>query len=91
MLPSAPFPQYGMKRRRTANFHDMNLWSVAGYPDAPIDKVKETAISAYIGYFNTNYGPNHLRANGNGVTPADGSSPAFIGGGNAFPMFGTGG
>ncbi|SEP05000.1 hypothetical protein [Nitrosovibrio sp. Nv6] len=74
----------------TADFHDMNLWSVAGYLDAPVDKVKETAISAYLGYFNTNYGPNYLRANGNGVNPTNGSSAAFIGGGNAFPMFGTG-
>jgi len=67
----------------TAQFHDLNLWSVAAYLDAPVDKVKETAISAYIGYFNTNYGPNYLRMNGNGVNPAST-------GGNAFPMFGTG-
>ncbi|ODT78681.1 MAG: hypothetical protein ABS69_07705 [Nitrosomonadales bacterium SCN 54-20] len=67
----------------TAEFHDLNLWSVAAYLDAPVDKVKETAISAYIGYFNTDYGPNYLRMNGNGVNPAST-------GGNAFPMFGTG-
>ena len=67
----------------------MNLWSVAGYLDAPIDKVKETAISAYLGYFNTNYGPNYLRTNGIGPTPATGGT-TLNGGGNAFPMFGTG-
>jgi hypothetical protein len=72
-----------------AQFHDMNLWSVAGYLDAPIDKVKETAISAYLGYFNTNYGPNYLRTNGIGPTPATGGT-TLNGGGNAFPMFGTG-
>ena len=76
----------------TAQFHDANLWSVAGYLDAPVDKVKETAVSAYLGYFNTNYGPNYLRANGNGVNPTSGSTAGagVIGSGNAFPMFGTG-
>ena len=76
-----------------ADFHDMNLWSVAGYLDAPVDKVKETAISAYLGYFNTNYGPNYLRNNGIGMTPANGTAgpnASFNGAGNAFPMFGTG-
>ena len=73
----------------TAQLHDMNLWSVAAYLDAPVDKVKETAISAYIGYFNTNYGPNYLRTNGIGMTPATGGN-SLNGGGNAFPMFGTG-
>jgi hypothetical protein len=38
-------------------FHDLNFWSVAAYLDAPVDKVKGTAISAYIGYFNLDYGP----------------------------------
>ena len=54
----------------TADFHDMNIWSVALFLDAPVDKVKETAISAYVGYFDTNYGPNYLRMNGIGMTPA---------------------
>ncbi|HTE34454.1 MAG TPA: hypothetical protein VK666_28945, partial [Chryseolinea sp.] len=52
---------------------------------------KGTALSAYAGYFNLDYGPDYLRYNGvmnpaNGITngPYSGSQ------GNAFPMFGTG-
>jgi hypothetical protein len=73
-------------------FHDMTHWSVAGYLDAPIDKVKETAISAYVGYFHMNYGPNYLRMNGNGQNTANGLGVggSANGAGNTFPMFGTG-
>jgi hypothetical protein len=70
--------------------HNMNLWSAALYYDAPVNREKGTAISAYAGYFDLNYGPGYLRNNGI-MNPADG----IIGGnsgtqGNAFPMFGTG-
>jgi hypothetical protein len=75
----------------TTDFHDMNLWSVALFYDAPLNGEKGTAISAYAGYFGLDYGTNYLRFNGvmnpaNGITngPASGSQ------GNAFPMFGTG-
>lgn len=60
-----------------------------------MNKTKHTAISAYIGYFNTNYGHNYLRYNGI-MNPANGSSLSSSVGiaanafGNAFPMFGTG-
>jgi hypothetical protein len=75
----------------TTDYHDMNLWSVALFYDAPLNAEKGTALSAYVGYFDMDYGPNYLRYNGimnpaNGITngPAPGSQ------GNAFPMFGTG-
>jgi hypothetical protein len=85
----------------TNTFHDMNLWSVAAFYDAPINKDKGTAINAYLGYFHTDYGPGYLRYNGimnpaNGGTPgvtplATAANPANGGAyGNAFPMFGTG-
>lgn len=75
----------------TTIYHDMNLWSVAFFYDAPLNAEKGTAISAYAGYFDLDYGTDYLRYNGimnpaNGITngPAPGSQ------GNAFPMFGTG-
>jgi hypothetical protein len=74
-------------------FHDLNFWSVAGYLDAPVDKIKGTAISAYVGYFNLDYGPGYIRNNGTGMNSANGINPngaSFNGPGNAFPMFGTG-
>ncbi len=71
-------------------YHNMLLWSVAGYLDMPTAKKDGSAYSAYLGYFNTNYGTNYLRYNGI-MNPANGSTGEVTnGGGNALPMFGTG-
>jgi len=76
-------------------YHDMNLWSVAVFYDAPLNTEKGTALNAYAGYFGTDYGPGYLRYNAsmnpaNGiVSPATGASPGNSQG-TAFPMFGTG-
>lgn len=77
------------------NYSNMNLWSVAAFLDTPLNTDKGTAISAYAGYFNYDFGPGYLRYNGS-MNPANGISAAValpgIGGtfGNTFPMFGTG-
>ena len=75
----------------TKEFHDMNLWSMAAYYDAPLNKEKGTALSAYAGYFDYNFGAGYLRYNGI-MNPANGFQPGYPTGsqGNAFPMFGTG-
>lgn len=75
----------------TTDYHDMNLFSVAAFYDAPMNSEKGTALSAYAGYFDLDYGPNYLRYNGI-MNPATGieNGPAFGSQGNAFPMFGTG-
>ncbi|KAA6440595.1 hypothetical protein FEM33_08395 [Dyadobacter flavalbus] len=74
-------------------YNDMNLWSVAAYMDMPVNKNKSTAVSAYIGYFNTDYGKGYLRYNGI-MNPATGTTQSIAGAGgtqgNAYPMFGTG-
>jgi hypothetical protein len=72
-------------------FHNMNLWSAALYYDAPLNAEQGTALSAYAGYFDLDYGPGYLRYNGI-MNPADGINNGPAGGsqGNAFPMFGTG-
>lgn len=71
----------------------MNCWSVATFYEAPLNKEKGTALNAYIGYFNTQYGPGYLRYIG-AMNPADGlvvSATYFPGSqGNALPMYGTG-
>jgi len=78
---------------QTVNYHNLNCWSVAVYYDAPLNKAKGTALNAYLGYFNTQYGPGYLRYIGV-MNPADGpaaSATYFAGAqGNAFPMYGTG-
>jgi hypothetical protein len=72
-------------------YHPMNLSSVAVFYDAPVNTEKGTALNAYVGYFNYNYGPGYLRYNGI-MNPASSVSAGNSSGsqGNAFPMFGTG-
>jgi hypothetical protein len=72
-------------------YHNMMLWSVAMYYDAPINKEKGTALSLYAGYFDYNFGKGYLRYNGI-MNPANAVTTQYPGGsqGNAFPMFGTG-
>ncbi|PIQ21157.1 MAG: hypothetical protein COW65_10800 [Cytophagales bacterium CG18_big_fil_WC_8_21_14_2_50_42_9] len=71
-------------------FDNMRLWSVAAFTDMPLQGNK-FALSAYAGYFNTDYGHHYLRNNGI-MNPANGSNDLtiFNGAGNAYPMFGTG-
>jgi hypothetical protein len=71
-------------------FGDMALWSVAAFADMPLQQNKY-ALSAYAGFFSTDYGKNYIRNNST-MAPANGSSSpqSFSGGGNAYPMFGTG-
>jgi hypothetical protein len=72
-------------------FYDMKLFSVALFCDAPLNSEKGTALSAYAGYFHTDYGKGYLRYYGV-MNPSDGLLPGNPSGsnGNSFPMFGTG-
>lgn len=77
------------------SFADMLHVSLETFLDMPLNREKGTAVSAFAGYYNTNYGPRYLRYNG-AMNPGTGSatsattqvSPGSYG--NAFPMFGTG-
>lgn len=74
-------------------YGNMNLWSVAVYADMPVNIDKGTAMSGYVGYFNTDYGKGYMRYNGI-MNPATGTTKPISGvsgtHGNAYPMFGTG-
>jgi len=78
-------------------YQNMMHFAVESFLDMPLNAANESAISAYIGYFNTDYGTNYLRYNGimnpaNG-TQLDGKNSISAQGptyGNALPMFGTG-
>lgn len=78
-------------------FESMILWAIEGYLDLPVNRERGSALSAYLGYFNTNYGTRYLRYNGI-MNPANGQDPSFVPGsgrqgatwGNALPMMGTG-
>jgi hypothetical protein len=75
----------------TKEFHNMTLWSVAAFYDAPVNTEKGTALNAYLGYFDYEYGPGYLRYNGI-MNPASSVQVGYPAGsqGNAFPMFGSG-
>lgn len=77
-------------------YQDMKLFAVESFLDMPLSG-KQDAISAYAGFFNTDYGTNYLRYNGS-MNPANGRTVSpinYIAGqgpnyGNTYPMFGTG-
>ncbi|RDC63458.1 hypothetical protein [Adhaeribacter pallidiroseus] len=73
-----------------ALYENLVLWSGAAFADLPV-QANKYALSAYLGYFNTDYGRNYIRNNGI-MNPANGSNDPtnFNGAGNAYPMFGTG-
>ncbi len=94
---------------RDTVFNAMKLWCVDAFLDLPLrykpsstelqNGAKPDCISAYLGYFSTNYGKDYLRFNGlmnptTGMKAPMGYFPAQdVGGqqgGNALPMFGTG-
>jgi len=75
-------------------YQDMTLICLESFLDIPLNKEKGTALNAYAGYFNTNYGTKYLRFNGL-MNPATSTSAtntldAKTAYGNALPMFGTG-
>jgi hypothetical protein len=89
--PSAMWRTTGAGSTLDTVYDPMTLFSVASYLDMPLNAEKGNAISAYLGYFNTNYGRNYIRNNGI-MNPASGvnAGGTFSGAGNAYPMFGTG-
>ncbi len=78
-------------------YQAMQHLAIESYLDMPINKEKGTALSAFAGYFLTNYGTNYLRYNGimnpanattlNAANSITGQGSTY---GNAYPMFGTG-
>jgi len=78
-------------------YQDMKHFAVESFLDIPLNKETKSAISAYLGYFNLNYGTNYLRYNGimntangtslNATNSIVGRGPTY---GNSFPMFGSG-
>ncbi len=70
----------------------LTLLGVDAFYDAPLNAEKGTAISAYVAYSSSYFGPNYLRMN-NAMNPANGVAAgqgSLNGAGNNFPMLGTG-
>lgn len=71
-------------------YHNMNLWSVDLFYDAPINKAKGTALTIYSGYFNYDFGKGYLR-NVAPMNPTNGvKNGSLNGSGNGAPLIGTG-
>ncbi|WP_108868450.1 porin [Aquimarina aquimarini] len=69
-------------------FYDFKNWATEIFVDKQLDKTKGNAITSYLGYFNTDFGPNYIRNLGANDFTSGGTS--FNGSGNDFPMMGTG-
>jgi hypothetical protein len=75
-------------------YQDMKHFAIESFLDMPLSN-KNDAISAYAGYFITDYGSNYIRYNGS-MNPANGTALSFSTTwngptyGNSYPMFGTG-
>lgn len=73
-------------------YHPMNHWSVDGFIDLPLNKSKNTALTSYLGYLYTDFGPNYVRnlSANNPANGLDANLRIYNGSGSAFPMMGTG-
>lgn len=71
----------------TTNFYDMKHWAVDSFLNLPL--VNNAAITAYLGYYDYDFGKNYIR-NVGADNPATGGGIDFNGAGVAFPMIGTG-
>jgi hypothetical protein len=69
----------------------MKLFAADVFYDAPLNKEKRNAITAYASYHYMDLGPNYMRNSGV-MNPANGTDAtgSMNGAGNAFPMVGTG-
>jgi len=69
----------------------MTLFAADVFYDAPLNQATGSAISAYVAYFNNDFGPNYVRNLGI-MNPANGTNAqrSFNGAGNAYPIEGTG-
>ena len=68
--------------------YDFKNWTAELFYDTPLNKEKGTAITSYLGYFDTNFGPNYIRNVGANGFASGGTS--LNGAGSTFPMMGTG-
>tara|TARA_R110002096_G_scaffold183981_1_gene362262 strand:- start:6365 stop:7627 length:1263 start_codon:yes stop_codon:yes gene_type:complete len=69
------------------NFYDMKHFAVDSFLNLPL--LNDDAITAYLGFFDYDFGENYIR-NVGANNPTNGGGTDFNGSGVAFPMIGTG-
>ncbi|MDB5268098.1 MAG: hypothetical protein JWP58_1138 [Hymenobacter sp.] len=77
----------------TTTTHDIKLFGIDAFYDAPIDTTSNTALTLYGVYYNYDLGPNYVR-NAGLLNPGSGVAAGSPGPanltGNALPLIGTG-
>jgi hypothetical protein len=68
--------------------YDFKSWAIELFYDRALNTATGTALTSYLGYFNTNFGSDYIRNVGANNFTSGGNT--FNGAGNAFPMMGTG-
>lgn len=72
----------------TTTFYDMKHWAVDSFLNLPLKN--EQAITAYLGFYDFNYGKDYVRNLGANNPTSEVENGDFNGPGVAFPMMGTG-
>lgn len=73
----------------TTNLYDMKTWAVDSFLSLPL--ASEQGITAYLGYYNLDFGTNYIRTvDANGSVFDSGSGTTYNKDGNGYPMMGTG-
>ncbi|MBU2948043.1 OprO/OprP family phosphate-selective porin [Zobellia uliginosa] len=73
-------------------FHDLKLFASDIHLDLPLKFNPDMVITAYLGYFNYDFGPGYIRQIGanNPVNGLEYSADFYSAKGNSFPVLGTG-
>ncbi|PWG06597.1 porin family protein [Polaribacter aquimarinus] len=71
----------------STNLYDMKHWAIDSFLNLPFSN--ETAITAYLGYYDYDFGKDYIR-NVGANNPTTGGGTDFNGAGVAFPMIGSG-
>ena len=73
----------------TTNIYDMKTWAIDSFLSFPL--AGDQGITAYLGYYNLDFGKNYIRTiDANGSVFDSGSGTTYNGDGNGYPMMGTG-
>lgn len=73
-------------------YHALFHWAADVFYDAPLPSQNGSSITAYLGFYHFDFGPNYIRnLSANNIANGTNSNKAiFNGNGTAFPMIGTG-
>ncbi len=77
----------GDAKLASTTFYDMKHWAVDSFLNLPLQN--DAAITAYLGYYDYDFGKDYIR-NVGANNPTTGGGSDFNGAGVAFPMIGSG-